>query len=329
MVALDAYQRKQSKPGEPTRIVLADRRTEQHPQQPKLGETKSNDESFKGYSKLRVRIEIHPVSNSSYFHIVVHLYFEATGNGNDEQHETTDAIELLFLAESRGRSNGNDHRPQRNNTYDDAAQLSSNLSPSGLVEISIGGELLVVHVLSEQKPSGQKGGVRQNQSLGLCHCVKVRVTKGEREDALSQGEVSKEKADKKKNGNARWLSRLSPFQTVVTEDDNSERDRRRRGRKSSDPMGMDEGADDWMDPMIWFPIRPTNAPVQVPRPPSTTFPSSTTTVCLQSWSVKSISSHEISMPPVTQNVFHGVEGTIEAQGMENDSVTRGMEFLWI
>jgi hypothetical protein len=312
MLALDAFQVRQSKPGEPTRIVLADRRTMEQPQ---VGEKKEKDNSFKGYSKLRVRIEIHPVSNSKYFHIVVHLYFEATGHRNDEQNETTDAVELLFLAESRGSSNRNDQSPQGNNAYDDATQLPSNLSPSGLVEISIGGELLVVHVLSEQKSSGQKRSVGQNQRLGLCHCVTVRVTKGEGEDVHSQGEVLKETADKKKNGNSRWHSLLSPFQTVVTEGDNSLGEKRRRGRKSSD-----EESDDWMDPMIWFPIRPTTAPV--PHAQGTP----TTTVCLQSWSVKSISSHEVSMPPATQNVLHGIEGTIVAQGLENDCVTRGMEF---
>lgn len=317
-MVLHAYQDTPFKQGDPTRIVLEDRRT-----LPRLLHGKKQiANAFQGYSKLRVRIEIHPVSQSNYFHIVVNIYFETSGQGHGQPNDTTDGIELLFLAESRGGSNDNYQSSQRNNAYDSTAQLSSNLSPPALVEISIGGELLVVHVLSEQKSSGQNGSMGENQSFGLCHCVTVRVSKGQKEGLESLVKSSEEATNKKKVSNAaRWLGSRTPSLPVVTADDKDQGPRRRH---RSDPIGMHEDADDWIDRMIWFPISSTSSPPA--RPPAMP---PTTTVCLQSWSVKCISSQEILMSPADQNVFNGPEGTIVANGAADHRVTRGMEISWI
>jgi hypothetical protein len=319
--AIHAFQESPSRPGEPTRIILADRRVLQQQQQ-QQGKT-TIDDSFHGYSRLRVRIEIHPVSQSKYFHIIVQLYFEGNGKENKETNGTTDTVDLLFLAESRGSPHSDNQSPQRNHSNDGTTQPSSNLSPSGLVELSIGGELLVINVLSEQKSSGQKCGMGKNQSSGVCHCVTVRVSKGGKDvipkkvRSLSEAVTPKEK--QRKGG---WLlGRLPPVRRVVTED--FYESQTSETRRSADPMRIDEEADDWMDRMIWFPIRSTPT---VPDLPVAASP--TTTVCLQSWSVKSISSRDVLMPPGSQNVLNGQEGTIVAQGVDDRQITRGMEFAW-
>jgi len=355
----------------PTRIVLVDRRTtyqqqqqQQSQQQGGGGTTTNNPNEIKAsqvYKKLRVRIEIHPVSNSNYFHIVVHLYFESSSPGNNPNNDTTDVVELLFLAETSRTLNNQYQRSQGYNTHDNTTSLSTKFRPSGLVEIAIGGELLMVHVLSEQKSNRQTGSMRYNQSLSpihCTHCVTVKVTKGD-EDLLSTtnspqqqqqqgGTVTEEEASHNNNNNRkpnssrlRWPTRLPTVRTrVVTdgEDDQSQSVPGTVGQqqpmlfqsmRSDNAVGMNEVADDWMDRMIWFPTTPTSSPPPPPSSNPTTTSDPITTVCLQSWSVRSMSTHEILMPPASQNVFNGLEGAIVAQGSETESISGGMDLLWV
>lgn len=339
----------------PPRITLLDRRSQQK------GGRREDIISNPNYSRLRVRVQIYPVSNTSFFHIAVNLYFLTGG----EQHAgNMDMVELLCLADASGtNTRHHDQSTQGNHTNGSTAQASSKLGPTALVEIAVGGELLMVNVLSERKPSGKKDGVGNNQ--GLCHCVTVRVSKAE---------TGGTKISKKTDKIAGWLRRLSPIRRAVTTEDQNEKhkvgeDQPKRsggaaelfsGRKqrrpqqantaaNANPLRMDDDSfDSTNDPRIWYPIRSEEASCFANdgsledgisnRSISSDIVSSIneTKVCLQSWSVKSISSQEVWMAPTTEPEDrerlierHSSEATIFVGGDRSTSQVEEMDLMWI
>jgi hypothetical protein len=152
--------------------------------------------------------------------------------------------------------------------------------------------------------------VRQDQSLGLCHRVIVKVSKRNQED----GTTNTPGKHKRKNPNAataspsQWLrNAFPPLRRVVTDDGDAVAGRKLLVKPTEDTY-----------------INNTDS-LESHRPnPNTSIP-----VCLQSWSVKSISSHGTMLPGSRDMVWDDLsdsDAILVAQGMEDVRVCRGVMF---
>jgi len=286
-----------------TRIVVSD-----SPHQGSQGSLSA------GCAKLRLKLEIYPISRSNYFHIVVQLLFYPRNQdvaafddfGDERESNTMDTVELLFLAESGHRSNNDYQSPQRGCSDGNPAHSPPPLGEGAFVELTVGGELFVVNVLAENKPSRKEEGMGQNHRLGLRHLVIVKVSKKDPNE--EKAKVDKGYQDAKgKSASGGWLRHFPPLRRAVT-DDGSDGGKPERKRKTEEPLTMND---------------PFDSPTRLSLPsPSTT----KTSVALQSWRVKSISSHG-TMPINSQQMLNDVRGpeaTIVAHGREDSRVSRGV-----
>ncbi len=269
-----------------------------------------------GCSRLRLKMEIHPISDTNFFHIVVQLLFlknspplssnDDSGDMNDNK--TTDVVELLFLAESRRSTNHNNDSSQGSNAESSTPQSSPPLGDGAFVELAVGGQFFVINVLAEEKSSGQEQGMSQDQCLGLCHRVRVKVTK------KNSNEVEPKNSPKRHNDTrsqstspSQWFrSVFPPLRRVVTDDEEAVA---ARPQRVSEDMALDDSLESTM-------------PSTVQSPP-------TIPVCLQSWRVKSISSHGMRRSNSNEEDYEHVqdsEATMVAQGMGNNTVCRGVLF---
>ena len=294
----------------PTRIVVTEK---------EITEGENRDLQLEKCSRLRLKMEIHPVSNSKYFHIVVQLLFltktpppSVTDFGDENDTTTTDVVELLFLAESRRGAKHYNENSQGRGTESSAAQSSSPLGDGAFVELAVGGQFFVINVFAEHKTSDEDERVRQDQSLGLCHRVIIKVSKRYQEDGTAKGNSTPGK-NKRKNTNvtaspSQWLrNAFPPLRRVVTDDGDAVVGRKLTVKPTEDTCTNN------------------NDSQELNRPdPTTSIP-----VCLQSWSVKSISTHGTMLPGSRDEICDDLsdsDAIIVAQGMEDVRVCRGVMF---
>lgn len=296
-----------------TKIVVSDTTSSLPPQ------VNNNNEGLSGgLARLRVKMEIHPISHSNYFHVVLLLQFisksdEVTesppiddfGDGGVNQ-RTTDTVELLFLAELRRGSKHGEESHHRSRSEGCTPKSSSPLGKGAFVDLTVGSELFVINVFTEDKARSKEEGMREQQSLGLCHRVIVKVSKkspkgGKRKAGKKSQDPDVSRTDTCTTSNTsggRWFRHLrpSPLRRVVTVDDDDE--------DSSDLLDSTASAPEHSNP-------PTS-----------------TEVCLQSWRVKTITSQEMMSPTgTTQDILNeenGAEATMIASGNESFRVTRGV-----
>lgn len=269
-------------------------------------------------SRLRVKMEIHPISKSNYFHIVVQLLFLANSDyissvdffrGGNDTDTTSDIVELLFLAESRRSANHNNKGSQGSNTKSSTAQSSPPFGDGAFVELAVGSQFFVIHVFAEHKTSGQEQGMRQDQSLGLCHRVVVKVTKRTPDDGETNSSPKRGNGTKGHSTSpSQWLrNAFPPLRRVVTDDGDAAATRTER--KAEETMYDDS--------------------LESPLPTTVIPPSRTIPVCLQSWRVKSIPTHGLIALDSNQEIYDPVrdsEAIMIAHGSENDRVCRGVLF---
>lgn len=306
-----------------TRIVVTDRKQQG---------SSNNGGLSSGCSKLRMKLEIFPISNSNYFHIVVQMLFyprdhesEINDDFGDNGEPTMDTVELLFLAESRGSPNHDNQSSQRRRSNGSSAESPPPLGEGAFVELTVGGELFVVNVLAEDKPGHKEEGVRQNQRLGVRHRVIVKVSKKDPSQAKAKG--GQEVKDKDKNASG-WLRHFPPLRRVVTDDSGDGRSppaRKRKTERAEEEPPSSE-ADDSLD-SVSIQSLPTISTLGRGPPPPPPLPPQEYTVCLQSWRVKSISSQGTRTSTSSQervSNVRGSEATLVVHGMEDTRVSRGV-----
>lgn len=291
----------------PTRIVVTEK---------EIAEGERRDLQLEKCSRLRLKMEIHPVSKSKYFHISVQLLFltktppPCINNFGDENDSiTTDVVELLFLAESRRGAKHEYQGTQGRGPESSAAQSPSPLGEGAFVELAVGRQFVVINVLAEDKTGDEEERVGQDQGLGLCHRVVVKVSKRNPEDETAKSANT----HKRKSSNgftsapSQWLrNAFPPLRRVVTDDGDA-------------LVGRKRATD---DPYLTV-INEDSLESQRPKP-NTTIP-----VCLQSWSVKTISTgtHGARLPgsEVCDDLSTS-DAIIVAQSMEDVRVCKGVMF---